>query len=178
MSLRSVTYGMGMAWLFVSMLSGCSSLLRKDEFNCKAPPGVTCMSVEEAYRRSLAGDAAPPPVPGAGSARTSEEAAGQSASLPSYRNAPVRPAPESGTPIRSQARVLRVWIAPWEDKEGDLHDQSYLWVTVDTGRWLLDHTKRQVRPAYRPVIPPAEIARPDTAAPAAPAEREGRADAR
>jgi conjugal transfer pilus assembly protein TraV len=30
----------------------------------------------------------------------------------------------SGTPIRSAPRLLRVWFAPWEDTDGDLHDQS------------------------------------------------------
>ena len=45
--------------------------------------------------------------------------------------------------LRSPARVMRLWIAPWEDADGDLHDASFIHVVVDTGRWLIE----RVRPA-------------------------------
>ena len=37
-----------------------------------------------------------------------------------------------GTP-----RVLRLWVAPWEDAGGDLHDETYLYLRIDDGRWAL-----------------------------------------
>ena len=61
----------------------------------------------------------------------------------------------TGTPIRSAPRILRVWFAPWEDADGDLHDQSYVYLPVDAGRWLIEHTQRRIQDGYRPVRPPA-----------------------
>jgi conjugal transfer pilus assembly protein TraV len=60
----------------------------------------------------------------------------------------------SGTPIRSAPRVLRVWFAPWEDSDGDLHDQSYVYLPVDSGRWLVEHNRRRIQDTYRPVRAP------------------------
>ena len=40
---------------------------------------------------------------------------------------------------------MRLWIAPWEDADGDLHDASFVHVVIDTGRWLIE----RVRPASR-----------------------------
>ena len=66
------------------------------------------------------------------------------------------------SPLRSQARVLRLWIKPWEDADGDLYDQGYVYVQVDNGQWLIDHVQRQIRDAYAPLKPPPKSA-PDTA---------------
>ena len=57
-------------------------------------------------------------------------------------------------PLRSPARVLRLWVKPWEDADGDLMDQLYVYVPVDNGRWLVDHTQRQIRDAYAPIKAP------------------------
>jgi conjugal transfer pilus assembly protein TraV len=54
--------------------------------------------------------------------------------------------------------VLRLWIAPWEDADGDLHEASVVHVLVDTGRWLIERVipaNRQRVDAVRPPIPSA-----------------------
>jgi conjugal transfer pilus assembly protein TraV len=56
--------------------------------------------------------------------------------------------------LRSQARLLRLWIKPWEDADGDLYDQGYVYVRVDNGQWLIDHVQRQIRDAYAPLKAP------------------------
>ena len=77
------------------------------------------------------------------------------------------------TALRSPPRVMRLWIAPWEDADGDLHDASFVHVVIDTGRWLIE----RVRPASRskldiatpPPTPPASLApapAPETRSPA------------
>mgnify|MGYP001635330611 FL=1 len=38
-------------------------------------------------------------------------------------------------PWRTPETVLRVWLAPFTDKEGDLHDQRYLYVRLNNGGW-------------------------------------------
>ena len=64
------------------------------------------------------------------------------------------PAAYTSMPLRSPARVLRLWVKPWEDADGDLMDQLYVYVPVDNGRWLVDHTQRQIRDAYAPIRAP------------------------
>ena len=65
-------------------------------------------------------------------------------------------------PLRSSARVLRLWVKPWEDADGDLMDQLYVYVPVDNGRWLVDHTQRQIRDAYAPIKVPRTVHAPYT----------------
>ena len=90
-------------------------------------------------------------------------------------SAPSAGATATPTPaaLRSPPRVMRLWIAPWEDAYGDLHDASFVHVVIDTGRWLIE----RVRPAARskldiatpPLTPPASLApapAPETRSPA------------
>jgi len=64
------------------------------------------------------------------------------------------PPDQGANPLRSQARVLRLWTKPWEDADGDLYDQGYVYVQVSTGQWLIDHVQRQIRDTYAPLRPP------------------------
>jgi hypothetical protein len=82
--------------------------------------------------------------------------------------------------LRSQARLLRLWIKPWEDADGDLYDQGYVYVQVDNGQWLIDHVQRQIRDAYAPLKAPNFPSKSATEAatePNAGRQRAGRADA-
>ncbi|MFQ5779170.1 MAG: TraV family lipoprotein [Nitrospiria bacterium] len=49
---------------------------------------------------------------------------------------PVLPSPDHPIPVRSAPKILRVWVAPWIDDEGDLHQEGYLYLVVNHGRWL------------------------------------------
>ena len=69
--------------------------------------------------------------------------------------------------LRSQARILRLWIKPWEDSEHDLVDQSYVYVQAEPGRWQLAHAQRQIREAYAPLKPPLPPIAPPANAPTA-----------
>jgi conjugal transfer pilus assembly protein TraV len=73
-----------------------------------------------------------------------------------YRIAVSPSAPSSPTamPLRSSARILRLWFKPWEDADRDLHDQGYVYIRVDDGQWLVEHAQRQIRDAYAPLRPP------------------------
>lgn len=41
-----------------------------------------------------------------------------------------------GEPLRYGETVMRVWIAPYVDKDGDYHHQSYVDVVVKPGHWI------------------------------------------
>jgi conjugal transfer pilus assembly protein TraV len=127
-------------------LSGCASSLSgvggTERYACKAPEGALCTSVSGVYANSLHG-----------AFRPAERQLPRASSAPpaAYGATPLAPgdsitADATGAPprrLRSNSRVLRVWIAPWEDSDGDLHEASTVHVLVDTGRWLIEH----VRPA-------------------------------
>jgi conjugal transfer pilus assembly protein TraV len=70
---------------------------------------------------------------------------------PSSASGPRRAPLTSGTPLRSAPRILRIWIAPYEDSEGDLRDQSHIYVTVDRGRWQIEHTRRAIQERFAPI---------------------------
>ncbi len=94
------------------------------------------------------------------------------------------PAPESGaatvaptspsaavsaqpaTTLRTAPRVLRLWIAPWEDSDGDLHEASTVNVLIDHGRWLIERVRPAPRGPRMGVTPPAAPTVAPTAAPA------------
>ena len=141
-----------------------SGLGGDSKYACKAPEGVACDSVSGTYANALHEN-----LP---SQRTSGTAAGDAAA-PSRSAVPVAPAPAhqplaaptaanalAGTgdapalALRSQARVLRLWTKPWEDADGDLWDQGYVYVQVETGRWQIDHVRQRIRDQYAPLRPP------------------------
>jgi conjugal transfer pilus assembly protein TraV len=154
-----------MAW----MLSGCmsmSGLSGSSSYACKAPDGVTCDSVSGTYanavqnnlpsQRRTAGASpgapqAPRPTAGINGAAAAG-AAGAAASRIAVSPSP--PPSPTAIPLRSSARILRLWFKPWEDADRDLHDQGYVYVRVDDGQWLVEHAQRQIRDAYAPLRPP------------------------
>lgn len=143
MKALALTFGIGA----VVALSGCSSMSgfdAKSEFACKAPDGILCESMSGIYANAQAKNLPGQRVNARGEApvELSQAKAGSNVmTKPIY----------SGTPIRSAPRLLRVWFAPWEDTDGDLHDQSYVYLPVDSGRWLIEHNRRRIQDNYRPV---------------------------
>ena len=62
--------------------------------------------------------------------------------------------------LRTEPRVLRLWIAPWEDSDGDLHDAALVHVVVDTGRWLIERVRPVPRDRLGGITPPTAMATP------------------
>lgn len=152
-------------------LAGCASgglsgIGASSDYSCAAPPGVSCMSITGLYANTARGtlpalrhraedersdgdgnSAKPAAVP-----YSKQQIAGASEQV-----AKVSPrtmdAPYSGTPLRTPARILRIWMAPFEDTELDLHDQKYLYVTIHTGRWVLEANQVNVQTQFKHVFP-------------------------
>lgn len=141
-----------------TLLGGCASTMSglggEGSYACKAPVGSQCTSVSGVYANSIHGQPPASALPKPANEPTSTAAAATVASASTA--APGLGAPPSG--LRSQPRVLRLWIAPWEDADGDLHEASVVHVLVDTGRWLIERVtpaNRQRVDAVRPPIPSA-----------------------
>jgi conjugal transfer pilus assembly protein TraV len=131
-------------------LGGCAGSLTgmdgESKFSCKAPDGVTCSSLSGVYANAVANN-----LPG-----LRKDGKGDPAVRPPAKESPdgtiTGQVASSGDPLRTQARVLRIWIAPWEDTEGDLHDQSYIYVVANAGRWTIEHSQRHIVDRYRPTF--------------------------
>jgi len=151
---------------------GLSGIGGASEYSCAAPPGVSCMSITglnaNAARGTLpalrhrAEDERPEGVSkdekdGKGGAPAAVPYSKQQVAGASEQAAKVSPktmdAPYSGSPLRTPARILRIWMAPFEDTELDLHDQKYLYVTIHTGRWVLEANQVNVQPQFKQVFP-------------------------
>jgi len=138
----------------VAALAGCanmSGLSGSSSYACKAPEGVSCDSVSGTYGNAIRNNL-PSQRPRAGAAFEAPVSA-----PPPVRgdNAPrIAGSVLSPTPLRSSARILRLWFKPWEDADRDLYDQGYVYVQIDAGQWLIDHAQRQIRDAYAPLRPP------------------------
>lgn len=46
--------------------------------------------------------------------------------------------PNKPVPIRTPAKVMRVWIAPWEDKNENLKVSSYVFTEIEKRKWMYD----------------------------------------
>ncbi|MEO3715623.1 type IV conjugative transfer system lipoprotein TraV [Roseateles flavus] len=155
-------------------LSGCmsmSGLGGESKYACKAPDGVTCDSVSGTYANALANN-----LPGQRHRKVSPRAADTAGTADAAPQTPSRPRPTaqprtrmpaadetaqespelqgSGLALRAPPRYLRLWVKPWEDIDGDLYDQTHVYVQVDQGRWLIDHVQQRIRQAYAPLRPP------------------------
>lgn len=123
------------AWVSVlvaASLSGCAA-----RYGCPAPKGVSCKPISEVYRSTL------------GNATTPKTAKNATAlSVPAKPSAPASLA-ESQPPIRSAPKILKVWISPWIDDEGDLHQEGYVYVVVDHGAWAFGVPAVEAEPVPR-----------------------------
>lgn len=158
--------------LALAACSGMSGLGGDSNYACKAPAGVACDSVSGTYANAMRNN-----LPGQRRMAAAQVAAGQdpdrsrTATPPPAHGTDSRASsiaaaapPPVGTPLRSQARVLRLWIKPWEDADGDLFDQGYVYVQIDPGRWQLDYVQRRIRDTYAPLRPPANLPADDRGA--------------
>lgn len=143
-----------------TLLGGCASTMSglggEGSYACKAPVGSQCTSVSGVYANSIHGQPPASALPKPAKEPTSTAAAATVASASTA-------APGLGTPpsaLRSQPRVLRLWIAPWEDADGDLHEASVVHVLVDTGRWLIERVTPANRQRVDAVRPPISSAAP------------------
>lgn len=141
--------------LFVSMgLAGCagglSGLSADNGFRCKAPDGVMCTSMAGISANLRANN-----LPGQHTKTRTEEDGKKSSTGGQYESAKVGVNGARGYAlapgaIRSEPETIRIWAAWWEDDEGDLNEESKVYLVVNPGRWLIEHNARQVEDQYAP----------------------------
>jgi len=147
------------ASLFLGGCSSMSGLSGKNEFACKAPDGVACESVSGVYTNSLHNNLPSQQVNAHKKGDEESSNGKQIAPLPAGTPAAPVISPrdlatiDSGMPLREPPRVLRVWLAPWEDELGDLHDQKFFYTVVNPGQWRIEANRQAIQDQFRPVYP-------------------------
>jgi len=63
-------------------------------------------------------------------------------------------------PLRTPSRVLRIWIAPWEDDAGRLHVPGYTYAEIEPRRWSIGQDEPEQRMRLQPLPPPGTIVPP------------------
>lgn len=98
---------------------GCSDVLvaaGSTDYQCPAPGAGVCSSISEIHQAGEAGDSAPAVLPSVGA------------------GGPEAPGP--GPVRRTPPRVLRLWVAPHIDADGDHVGAQHIHMVVDVGDWV------------------------------------------
>lgn len=59
--------------------------------------------------------------------------------------------PDRPIPVRTPAHVMRIWVAPWEDTNGDLITNGYVYTEIEPRRWVIGKPESQGTPMLRPL---------------------------
>jgi conjugal transfer pilus assembly protein TraV len=157
-----------------TQLGGCSWLqIGESEYSCKGmPDGVTCMSARDVYQMTenenfREGIERKDEVAKALREGDTEKAKELQASvspkmLAGERFVIPRPARDP-VPIRTQATVMRVWVAPWESESGDLNVPGYIYTEIEPRRWEIGAPAPKPEAMIRPLA--SRQTMPDTKKP-------------
>ena len=172
-------------------LAGCGAVPGSSTYSCGLPEGVTCTSARNVYKLTNSGlpvtampgqptalDPAaggnPAPaatVPTAGPAVTTGNLASTLSPLPplpttgQVQTIALRPEDVGAAdivPLRTPSRVLRVWIAPWEDTAGRLHVPGYTYAEIEPRRWSIGEGAASGGLQLEPLTQPAPPTPPET----------------
>lgn len=124
-----------------TLLTGCASMFTvgNSSYSCPGiPNGVRCMSARDVYaetnnRDSVEGRGDTSKKPVAEAAATSDASATAAVATSSAPSIPTI----KTVPVRTAAKVMRVWIAPWEDEAGFFHGSEYVFAEVEGRKWAL-----------------------------------------
>jgi len=131
------------------IVQGCS-IFGKSEFDCKGGvDGVRCLSARQVYQATESSDYV----------KTKDESEGehektwffglfnksqrsnnkdQVITNGNRQDSQVSvPRIDQPVPIRTQAKVMRIWMSPWEDDDGDLHADGFMYTEIESRRWNL-----------------------------------------
>ncbi len=136
--------------LFAALLNGCSFLgIGQGDFSCPGGvDGVRCMSARQVYQATESSDYVKT------IAESDKSETGKAIVTGHIQNGTSQvavPSIEQSIPIRTQAKVMRIWMAPWEDDDGDLHADGYMYTEIESRRWNLGDRFRSPGTAISPL---------------------------
>lgn len=128
------------------LLGGCTA----GSFGCKGfPNSPICKSAVQAYKAT---DVANPKYPmDAEGSDTSPLAAAPSVPETQGVTSTLSPKVQDPSAVRTPPKVLRIWIAPWEDSDGDLQAPSYVFTELEPRRWIIGNPSGPSVPTLKPL---------------------------
>lgn len=123
-----------------SLLSGCA--IYEQAFDCEAGKGLGCKSISEVngfVDRGELDSALEGKKPGCSDCAplsSSSEYEELRERLPALPDSVADSLIEGAGAKRAGEETLRVWIAPFEDKDGDFQGESYVHTVITPGRWI------------------------------------------
>jgi len=157
------------AGFLMAALAGCSSLnVGESDFECSGMPGdfqggVACASATEVYEMTNNGEVPNPVTPVEemkrqqqerlnGTSQAPSDVDGQPAGVDPITQDYVTPAlPNRPVPIRTPAKVMRIWVAPWEDTSGNLNVPGYVYTEIEPRRWTVGERAPTANPTLKPL---------------------------
>ncbi len=103
----------------ILLLSACATL--NEDFDCPAPKGGSCKRMDEIYDMV-----------------NGESGVGQKRLAIAADRNPYAMEGHPGAPLRYGEGVMRLWIAPFEDKDGNFHQANQIYSVVREGHWILN----------------------------------------
>ncbi len=144
------------AAITTSVLSGCAGFFTgydaDNQFKCKAPPGVQCQSISGVYANAQGGGSGTGPAAPQQGRSTTGSATG-ALPMPAARNMGAGQPPTYSGAIRSEPTTIRTWVMSYKDTDGDIVDQTYVYMALDSGHWMIEHAQQLVRDSYAPARP-------------------------
>lgn len=145
-----------MSWALLTSLTlglgGCghlSGLDASDEFACPRPNGVPCQSLTDTYQASLAQPGSAVPAKNIENTVTGDsrfaDATDAAVAAPLRREV----TDSNGhllfsEPQRVPEKLITVFIAPWTDSQGNLHEGETIYTAVQQARWAVDARRAQL----------------------------------
>jgi len=127
-------------------LSGCGGMwnVGESEFLCEdVPYGYGCVATPEVYRLTNGnGHNVPPKAVGSTATAAEEPVSNQRTTDLALSMAPQPPFGKSKVPIRTPAKILRVWLAPYEGQQGELYMPGLVFREIQPRTWQVGHKKR------------------------------------
>jgi conjugal transfer pilus assembly protein TraV len=158
----------GINVLLITVATGCATT----DYGCKGMPDEpSCLSTTQAYQVTNTAITETPP-------ENSQDL--ESASIPTLIPPLQQPVPkiDDPTPIRTPSQVMRIWIAPWEDADGDLMVSNYVYTELEPRRWMIGKAAPTASASLIPLQveqrPPEKRSSIDTAEDESPVNRIGK----
>lgn len=107
------------------LMAGCAGMNAK--FDCPRKPGVYCESLDQVNARVSRGEL------GNNTSEYSKPITFQSAATIQDSNARLKGLKE---PLRYGETVMHLWVAPFEDAEGNYHQASDIYTVVHPSFWI------------------------------------------
>lgn len=114
------------------LLSGCAKMNSK--FDCPMKPGVMCESLDQVnaqVNQGTLGGTSTSMTPTCKNCETQKNKDFGNFTTP-YPTIAMNP----GDPVRYGETVLRIWMAPYEDKDGNYYQPTILYTVVKPGHWI------------------------------------------